>query len=916
MEDDAPRPRRAVDGRWHPNTWTLRTKIAVVLLLPVIVALTLAGSRIHDELAQASALSSVRDQVPVLADDVDLASLVNNEMLAAVAEPGSAGLDRQVAAVNTQSANIQQDASFAQLPADIAGQLNTALGRLAGLRTADSVNDTSPVSTTTGYHDLVFSLSQIMPGVVEAAGNSDLTNQASTIEYLLQLRTDLAVEQALLLDVPAGPAGRPPLVAADHAATEETVLASQIQRVIPDAQANQFTAAIASESGRQAALDDALTTGDTTELIGLLDPIDVETAALSAMVSDLVDALNTQVTNLTTQARADALVDTALVLGALLAALAIALYVARTLLFPVRRLHSAALQAAHHQLPETIARVQAGEQIDWRDVRPVPVHTGEEIGQLARAFDLMHQQAVRLAGEQAELRRQVSEMFMTLARRSQSLVEQQLSAIEDLEDAEQDPQRLSDLFRIDHIATRLRRNGENLQVLAGGSPVRRDIGPVSMAELLRAAISEAKDYKRISLGNAPMGSVRSPAAADVVHILAELLENATRYSSPVEKVLLTADRGADGGLLIEVVDSGLGMAEEDLVAANRRLASSDAVSAETTRRMGLFVVSRLAAAHGVTVRLRRTIDRATQSGITASVHVPGGLVVAGSPTTTVVPAAEPERVPALNAAITVTSLPAITAGSATSTGPTALGMNALGLSTAENGDARNGAVLPPLPHRNGTSLTHNGSAAPSRWPGQEPPETVRTPIFDQLVSGWFVEPPGVTIADPPREATDPARDAIPNGQPRGTLPSDQPRGLTPGHQPPTGTTGEPPRIPAQSWPTPADEALRRARQATEAPKNSALSPSGLPVRQPGAQLAPGTFTPKPVVPPPGTPPANFRDPMAVRNSLSRHYSGMRAARQQTSPAGSETTGPARSDTPSESTNDSTQDAASGSPGES
>ena len=294
----------------------------------------------------------------------------------------------------------------------------------------------------------------------------------------------------------------------------------------------------------------------------------------------------------------------------------------RSLVTPVRRLRAAALRAAHEQLPETVRQVRDGTEVDWRAVPAVGIRTDEEIGQLARAFDDMHRQAVRLAVEQAELRKQVSEMFMTLSRRSQSLVDQQLTIIEDLEAGEQDPLRLDELFRIDHIATRLRRNGENLHVLAGGRPVRHGREPVPTRDLLRAATSEVKDYRRVALGNAPRSSVQPEAAADVVHILAELLENATRFSPPEHKVALTADRGADGGLLIEVVDQGLGMTAAELTTVNDRLAAAGTVGPETTRRMGLFVVGRLAALHGVTVRLRATGPGTRHGGVTASVHVP------------------------------------------------------------------------------------------------------------------------------------------------------------------------------------------------------------------------------------------------------------------------------------------------------
>ncbi|MEV6624841.1 ATP-binding protein, partial [Amycolatopsis sp. NPDC051114] len=440
----------------------------------------------------------------------------------------------------------------------------------------------------------------------------------------------------------------------------------------------------------------------------------------------------------------------------------------------IGRLHAAAVDTARRRLPATIERIREGDDVDWQATERLPVDSEEEIGQLARAFDDMHRQAVRLAvGEQAEMRIQVSEMFMTLSRRSQSLVELQLSVIEDLEADEQDPQRLAELFQIDHIATRLRRNGENLQVLAGGRPVRRDIGPVATVELLRAATSEVKDYQRVTLGNAPRGSVQSEAAADVVHILAELLENAIRSSPPDQQVVLTADRGFDGGVLIEVVDAGLGMTREDLEAANARLAAGASVSPETTRRMGLFVVSRLAASHGITVRLRSTSTRTASAGITASVHVPGVLITVDLP-------------------------------------------------------VRPG--VPGLPEQAG-----NGVARPEpepRWPVEEPaavvaPPPMPTPIFDQMLSHWF--------------ADDRAKPARP---------------------------GE--------WATPADDVRQAAEAAVGTLDDPEFTESGLPTRQPGAQLAPGSVAPRQ----PQPPDSSFRDPAAVRNNLSRHYSGMRAARHR------------------------------------
>lgn len=638
-------------GAWHPRGWSLRTKISAVLLLPVVVALALAAARVQDQLAEASTLSAVRDQLPVLRSTLDLAALVEDEMVPAAASPGSAELVKLISAVDSAAAAVRREAGFAELPPDTARALDTALGRLAGLRMAGSATGSATVAMTAGYHDILTDLSRILPDTIAAAGSSAMDAAATTASELTQLRAIRAVEEALIRAAATGRASDTVLAAATRAAAEEGVLAGQAERGLPPGFLARFRSITAGNSNRQTVLQSALTTGDTSRLNGLLTPLSTDAAALSDVLAGLVRDLSATVNERTNQARADALRDTALVLGALLGALAIALLVARSLVTPVRRLHAAALAAANRELPETIEKVRAGEDVSWEAVEPVPVDGDEEIGQLARAFGDMHRQAVRLAADQAELRRQVSEMFETLARRNQSLIEQQLTLIEDLEADERDPQRLAELFRLDHMATRLRRNGENLQVLAGGSPARRDHGPVSGAELLRAATSEISDYRRVTIVNAPSAALRSHAASDIVHILAELLENAIRFSPPGRKVVLTADRGTDGGLLVEVVDSGLGMQPDDLTTANERLASGDTVSPETTRRMGLFVVGRLAAPLGVTVRLRPTHAGTRHTGITASVHVPGALVLADG-------AAVPDPAPVLRDRVPAQDRPA------------------------------------------------------------------------------------------------------------------------------------------------------------------------------------------------------------------------------------------------------------------
>ena len=851
MKEETPAASRPSEPRWRPDSWSLRTKITAVLLVPVVVALALAAGLIQPELARASALSGVRDQMSVVLDTAQLTGLIDQEMVAAASAPGSPELSQRIAAVDAKTATLRHDAQFADLPQGTQSGISTALGRLSGLRLASTAAGDNVVSDTAGYRDIVFSLAQTVPEVVSGADRTDLTNSANTIASLMQVRSDVAVQDAMLRSAPANELGTGALISADRAATEESLIGDQVERTVGGSVNNQLTAAMKSTADRQATLESALATGRTEQVPTLIAPLGVETTALDGLITNQVDALSSTVSGQTNQVRSDALRDSALVLAALLGALAVALYVARTLVNPVRRLHADALDAANHRLPQAIARARSGADIGWRDVPAVPVTSTDEIGQLASAFDQMQRQALRLAGEQAELRRQVSEMFMTLSRRSQSLVEQQLSMIEDLESEEQDPQRLDSLFRIDHIATRLRRNGENLQVLAGGSPSRGDHQPVTVVELLRAATSEVKDYKRITLGNAPGGSVRGEAASDVVHMLAELLENATRFSSPEEKVVLTADRGTDGGLLIEVVDTGLGMALEDLEMANARLAAGAAVTPETTRRMGLYVVGRLAALHGVTVRLRKTTSRATSAGITASVHLPGELVLAeGVPGDQRV-----NRQPAI-AAPARQETPAVQAARSAAEELLAA-FNGSGAGTASGGSSGTNGNRPPLPHRKpAAGIGINAGRAAIN--GGDPAAT--TPIFDTMVSNWFVPPESA-----PAESHD-NNTAV--GGARGGA-------AGPGHTP------EQHRVPVD-WVSPADETRRAAESAVGSVAATSFTASGLPIRNRGAQLAPGAAAPRRDSEPShggGSP--DFRDPAVVRSHLCRHYSGMRAARQRT-----------------------------------
>jgi signal transduction histidine kinase len=317
--------------------------------------------------------------------------------------------------------------------------------------------------------------------------------------------------------------------------------------------------------------------------------------------------------------------DSVIIGAAVLLALILLVLLARSILKPLRILRASAFDVADRRLPAVIELLRTtGGRDKGIKIDPVPVYSREDVGQVARAFDAVHGEAVRLATEQAVLRANVNDMFVNLSRRSQGLVERQLRLIDDLELGEQDSDRLAALFRLDHLATRMRRNGENLLVLAGAELRQRSGQPVPIVDVLRAALSEIEEYQRVTMQQLPSAMVSGLAVNDIVHLVAELLDNATAYSSPESLVTLSARFAEERGFTIEISDEGAGMPPARLTAINQQLATPAAVDASVSRQMGLFVVGRLANRHGITVQL----SSAEGLGVTVTVTLPKALVAA------------------------------------------------------------------------------------------------------------------------------------------------------------------------------------------------------------------------------------------------------------------------------------------------
>ncbi len=362
-----------------------------------------------------------------------------------------------------------------------------------------------------------------------------------------------------------------------------------------------------------------------------------------SQVHSVEETLAAQAVDRARDLRKQAIIAAIAVGGVILLVLVLSLlftvFVGRSMVRPLRRLRAGALEVAGIRLPETVRRMSEsdGENVPV-EVEPIDVESSDEIGEVARAFDQVHREALRLAATEAALRGNVNAMFVNLSRRSQSLVERQIRLIDELEQGEQDSERLGSLFQMDHLATRMRRNSENLLVLAGHESSRRWNQPVPLVDVLRAAISEIEQYERVMLNVQPGIAVRGPAVNDVVHLIAELAENATSFSSADTPVSVSGHLLGSGGVLLDITDEGVGMGGDEMAHANWRLDNPPVVDVAVSRRMGLFVVARLAARHGIRVRLRS----ANGQGLTALVWLPDEVIVHEGATGSVI---DPGRLP-------------------------------------------------------------------------------------------------------------------------------------------------------------------------------------------------------------------------------------------------------------------------------
>ncbi|MGI5336693.1 nitrate- and nitrite sensing domain-containing protein [Streptomyces sp. CA-181903] len=308
-------------------------------------------------------------------------------------------------------------------------------------------------------------------------------------------------------------------------------------------------------------------------------------------------------------------------LAALVCSVVVSWRVGRGLIRDLRQLRREAHEVSGVRLPAVLRRLAAGEQVDVETEAPRLEYPTDELGQVGRALNSLQRAAVEAAVKQAEMRRGVSDVFVNIARRSQVLLHRQLALLDTMERRTEDDDELADLFRLDHLTTRMRRHAEGLVILSGATPSRQWRKPVQLMDVVRAAVSEVEAYERIELRRLPPLAVQGPAVADLTHLLAELLENATVFSPPHTAVQVVGER-VPNGFTLEIHDRGLGMSPDALLEANLGLAEAPEFDLSDTDRLGLFVVSRLARRQGVRVSLQPS----PYGGTTAVVLIPAALI--------------------------------------------------------------------------------------------------------------------------------------------------------------------------------------------------------------------------------------------------------------------------------------------------
>ena len=505
------------------------------------------------------------------------------------------------------------------------------LSQLTTLRNAVKARILSPLDALAAYSQGLAAETKLFLVQTESVVVTDQLPQAIGLIATVQAREQVSQEDALL----SGMLAAKRITAADRVAFTQMAAARQADAAYADyilspANLATYNAALAGSGAMQqdlTGIEQAVAAGTPAAKLPV-SPAGWQHLAGTLLQDDynggvaVANAILLADHQISHSAWVRVAVTSGIALLGLLITILVTTLVGRGIIRGLRRLERSALTLAEDQLPDVVTRLRRGEDVDVAaEAPPLPVGR-DEIGRVGQAFDLVRQTAIRAAVDEAKLRRGLNDVFRSLARRSQSLLHRQLTLLDQMERRASDPEALDDLFRLDHLTTRMRRHAEGLVILAGAPPGRSWSSPVLMVDVMRGAIAEVEDYARVSVATRSQAALAGSAVADVIHLLAELIENATTLSPPYASVRVSGDTVASG-FAIEVEDGGLGISPARLAEFNERLANPPEFNPSDSEQLGLFVVSQLARRHGIRV----TLKASPYGGTTAIVLIPHDLVV-------------------------------------------------------------------------------------------------------------------------------------------------------------------------------------------------------------------------------------------------------------------------------------------------
>jgi signal transduction histidine kinase len=648
--------RKKSRSRFALRNWRVSWRLIALIAIPTVTAMAFGGVRIQEAMRSASSYQRVQTLAELGQSVTSLANAMEDERdqlagfiasgprprpLPATVTKAYQATNQAAGQVSTLAREIGPSYS-AQVQNDLAAVLDR-LDDLEHYRFAATRSRAPALTVIDDYSEAIADLFTLNDQIAQGSSDPTLANNVRALGALSRTVDQVAQQRgilyAALIQGQFDPGAASALTSAQSQQAAEFAEFSSDASIDEQQRYSDTVAGPAVDDAQAMELQAIASGGNGGKLVVTVPPGQSPSAIwysdMSTYVKDIRDVQQQLVGATIAQSRAlhSAATRTAIqtgieVLAVLIIVLVITIVVARSMVRPLRKLRTGALEVAGLRLPEAVRRMSEtdGEGVPL-DVEPIDVDSSDEIGEVARAFDQVHREALRLAANEAALRGNVNAMFVNLSRRSQSLVERQIRLIDDLEQGEQDPERLSSLFQMDHLATRMRRNSENLLVLAGHEESRRWNQPVALVDVLRAALSEIEQYERVSLNVQPGIAVRGQAVSDVVHLTAELVENATSFSAAETPVTIAGHLLSSGGVLLEITDQGVGMGAEEMAHANWRLDNPPVVDVAVSRRMGLFVVARLAARHGIRVRLRS----ADPIGLIALVWLPDEVITRESP---------------------------------------------------------------------------------------------------------------------------------------------------------------------------------------------------------------------------------------------------------------------------------------------